>query len=27
VVGSTVEVVSEGKWQLFNSPANAPDVS
>jgi dipeptidase E len=27
VVGSTLEVVSEGKWQLFNSPANAPDVS
>jgi dipeptidase E len=27
VVGSTVEVVSEGKWQLFNSRANARDVS
>ena len=27
VVGSTVEVVSEGQWQLFNSRANASDVS
>src|SRR6185295_9875816 len=27
VVGGTVEVVSEGKWQLFNSRANASDVS
>ena len=27
VVGSTVEVVSEGKWQLFNARANARDVS
>ena len=27
VVGRTVEVVSEGKWQLFNSRANASDVS
>jgi len=27
VAGSTVEVVSEGKWQLFNAPANAREVS
>jgi len=27
VVGRTVEVVSEGKWQLFNARANARDVS
>jgi dipeptidase E len=27
VVGPTVEVVSEGKWQLFNARANAGEVS
>jgi dipeptidase E len=27
VVGRTVEVVSEGKWQLFNARANAREVS
>ena len=27
VVGRTVEVVSEGKWQLFNARANTREVS
>jgi len=27
VVGRTIEVVSEGKWQLFNARANAREVS